>query len=173
MTLLDELTALLSDADLRPQLDPSALTQPFALDGTYNATLVGLGFHFLGRRRGDQTVVRAELMRFSTFLAARPHLLPDFEAWRRAFIERRLDLSKWPLLPRGYLSDPLHNRVLTFLASAGEVVRDSNQVVLSLSATMLSELVSTILADDMFRSERYVFQALKNQRLSVRMLGYT
>ena len=168
---LASLSKLLDEAGLTASVRPERLAAPAFLDGTYRAALIALAIVTLGRRSEGAVFLNSTVLRFATFLASRPHLLSDFETWCSARAGRTQDFESWASLPRGYLSDDLHDSLVTFLSAIGELRLSGTTVGFDPDHDgLLKDLWAEIGRVGLFMPERQVLSHLKRLHLSQSML---
>lgn len=176
MTDDSELVALLEETGLRPRFDAKRLSHPTFLDATYNFAVLGLTITIIGKSELDGPdmawTINIMTLRFCHFIATRPTLLRDFKLWvAKDIIGSQLDLTTWPLFPRGYLLDDTQLSAIDYLVARGDVSRTEKNVILRSSRSALSKMITKIEAEDLFQSERQTLKALRAMRITQTMLG--
>jgi hypothetical protein len=166
------LVSLLREARLRSELDLHRIVAPAQRDVAYNSAILACAIHKLGKRQTDgTTTINVMVLKFASFLAARPSLLGDFHDWLDHRCQRdQLELQSWPLMPRGYLSDDTDTAA--YLAAIGVLQRSGKDIVLSGDdGNILNQILAAIDSHGWFSREREILDWLCSIHLTQTMLG--
>ncbi len=167
---LEELTQILSSVDARMRLNRSRLTRPILHDSDYHIAVIACAMRIYGE--GSPKRILTPWLKLLQFLAARPALVDrflDYVAGRR----HATDLDSWSKMPRGYLGDEVHERVVDLLV-ARQVVRKVGDCIEAASAfEVLDALALRIFSEGLFSGERAIMERLLDVKVSKALLGFT
>jgi hypothetical protein len=165
-----ELAALLARVDARPVGGRQGIPASTLYDTDYHLAIVACAFAIHAKPdAGGRKQMLAFWLKLLQFVAARPRLLPDLLTWART--RRNADLESWMKMPRGFVGDRIHDRVIDFLVAARVLARDKDNVVGGARVELLERLYERVKSANLFAAECRVLDQLLAVRPNRTMLS--
>ena len=166
---VQELALLLREIGAAPKLANDRVVRSTLYDLDYHVAIIACAFTINGKRHTDDTVrIVSHWLKLLQFIAARPRLLSDFQSW--AGNRRRPNVDSWQMMPRGYLGDRTHDRVIDLLVAGGILFRAAEDVISGSRFAVLENLYARIVASDILTSERSALTELARTAVNKTML---
>lgn len=163
-----ELAALLAEAGARPVLRTVAPSTLY--DSDYHVAVVACAFvlHAKPTHGGKREILGAWL-KLLQFVAVRPRLASDLRRWAQT--RRHADLETWQRMPRGYIADRIHDRVIVFLVAAQVFSRETDWVIAGPRVAAVDDVYQRIRSLDLLKDERRTLVDLLDVRPNRTMLA--
>jgi hypothetical protein len=160
---LGELAALLKEVGASPRVRPERVVRSTLYDLDYHVALIACVFFVpSGNEAAGSHSVLAHWLKILQFIAVRPTLLTNFQAW--ATTRRHQDLDTWQKMPRGYLGDSTHDGTVELLIAGGVLMRDGDALVAGRRFADLRRIYDDLVAGNLLSSERATLLKLSHNR---------
>jgi hypothetical protein len=148
---------------------PERIVRSTLYDLDYHVALIACVF-FITARDAAATSHRvvAHWLKILQFVAVRPSLLTDFQAW--AGTRRHQELDTWQKMPRGYLGDSTHDRTVELMVAGGVLAREGDALVAGSRFANLRRIYDDLVTRNLLHSERATLVELARARVNKTLL---
>jgi hypothetical protein len=166
---VQELASLLRDIGATPRFSNDRVVRSTLYDLDYHVAIIACAFSINAIRRTDNTMrIVSHWLKLLQFIAARPRLLADFHRW--AHNRRQPTVDSWQTMPRGFLGDRTHDRVIDLLVAGGVLFRTAEEIVSGERFAVLENLHERIVSREILLSERATLTELARTAVNKTML---
>jgi hypothetical protein len=133
--------------------------------------IIAIVFDAFSKRVGnDVRRIRSARLKLFQFVAVRPWLLPAIRQWSGGEGQAAFEFAYSMRIRRGFLSDSAHDDVIDYLVANGVFERQPNHLISGMSAGKLSNMVTQINDQELFKPERRAIEELKTIKITDSML---
>lgn len=165
---LQELAGILREVGASARVRPERIVRSTLYDLDYHVALIACVFFLAAEKEDGRQRIIAHWLKILQFVAVRPTLVSDFEAWAQT--RRNQDLRIWQKMPRGYLGDSTHERTVELLVAVHILAREDDTLVPGTRFTKLQRIFATLVTNDLLRSEREILAELSTIRVNKTLL---
>lgn len=168
---LEILVGLLQSGKARPDVSPDRLAPSAIYDLSYRMVIVASAFevharpYILERRR-----IATSRLKLLQFVAVRPWLVRVIRKWSESQGYAQQSILAPHQLRRGFLSDEMHDNVVSFLVAHGFLERMDSHLVSVNNSGFLKHLHSTALQNGFFSPSVQALKELVDITITNKML---
>lgn len=161
--MLEELADLVKAAGAHARLRPGRIVTSTLYDLDYRVAVIACALHICGEGRQNGTRgVLSHWLQLIQFVAARPGMLPEAEQW--ASERRRRTHEDWLGMPRGYVEDEVHNRVVELLVATSVLRRNEGALEGGARFAALTRIYQQVEKLDLLGDERAVLTKMATMK---------